>query len=125
MGLDNSPICGNIIKMKILSIKTGQYGERPVSRVRLFIETKDESVAENLMARMFGHSAPYKTYRQEVLPRVFKKLKIDPAKVSWSQKAGCSCGCSPGYVLDINPTVAGFEAVWVTIGDTKSRKWKE
>lgn len=100
-------------KIKILKIKTlTSYGERPFSRVRLFLETKDETLCENLA---FRHSRPYKTYKQFVLPTVFAKLKISPAKASWSQKAGCSCGCSPGYLLDIDPQEVGYEAIYVTI----------
>lgn len=97
--------------MKIVKIKTGQYGERPLSRVRLFIEERNETVLENLILR---YSRPSKAYRKEVLPKVFKKLGID-VSASWSQKAGCSCGCSPGFILDIHPGSCGYEVIWVTI----------
>ena len=97
--------------VKILNIKTGDYG--PVSKVRLFIETKNESLVGNLT---FRHARPYKTYRKFVLPVVLEKLGLSflPG-ASWSQKAGCYCGCSPGYILDIHPSKVGYEAVWVTI----------
>jgi hypothetical protein len=34
-------------------------------------------------------------------------------KISWSQKAGCSCGCSPGFILDGNWS----QDVHVTVAD--------
>jgi hypothetical protein len=98
--------------VKILKIKTGEYGERPLSKVRLFIETKGEGILDNLVNR---HSRPFNIYRKLVLPPVLEKLKLAGTKVSWNQKAGCSCGCSPGYILDIHPVKTGFEAIWVTI----------
>jgi hypothetical protein len=102
--------------MKIASIKTGPYSERPMARVRLFVNVANVSVAEWLFARATGKSLPiHKEYRK-LLPLI----KIDlclPAnvKASWSQKAGCGCGCSPGFLLDVHPDKVGYQAVWVTI----------
>ncbi len=47
---------------------------------------------------------PFKDYREQVLPKAFPMLGL-PAdtKVRWSQKAGCSCGCSPGFVITSRP----------------------
>ncbi len=34
------------------------------------------------------------------LPCILKEVGIpENTKASWSQKAGCSCGCSPGFIL--------------------------
>lgn len=45
-------------------------------------------------------SRPYTEYRK-LLPEIFEKAGIPAGtKASWSQKAGCSCPCSPGFVLD-------------------------
>ena len=52
---------------------------------------------EHLRAR---HGRPYTMYKKEVLPQLFRKLGLKtPAKLGWSQKAGCSCGCSPGFIV--------------------------
>ncbi len=66
------------------------------SRVYLFPE--GESILEHLEAR---HTRPYNAYRA-FLPEVFRRAGI-PAdtKANWRQKAGCTCPCSPGFVLDI------------------------
>lgn len=34
--------------------------------------------------------------------------------VVWSDKAGCSCSCSPGYIIDNAPTLRGTNT-WVTV----------
>lgn len=48
----------------------------------------------------FRWNQPYKIYKEHVLPEVFKQLGLPPdTEARWSQKAGCSCGCSPGFIL--------------------------
>ena len=52
---------------------------------------------DNLQNR---HSRPYDQYRRLVLPTVAKLIAFRPgAKFRWSQKAGCSCPCSPGFIV--------------------------
>lgn len=70
---------------------------------RIYVWPKDESILDNLF---FGrHNRPYKMYRELILPTVFEELGWDPdTKVRWSQKAGCSCPCSPGFVVTL-PTI--------------------
>lgn len=43
--------------------------------------------------------ALFKTALPEVIARLGKTLTLDPKTIKWSQKAGCSCGCSPGFIL--------------------------
>ena len=98
--------------LKIKTIKTlKKYGCRPFSRVRLFVEVRGEKLRENLDERF---DRPYKAYRAEVLPKVLKD-ELWLVKASWSQTAGCACGCSPGFLLDVDPSQVGYEAVYVTI----------
>ena len=56
---------------------------------------------------------PSDLYRQVVVPEALKALNL-PASTSvrWSQKAGCSCGCSPGFIVSDNE---GHREVFVTI----------
>ena len=111
--VDKSPVSDNILEMKIVSTKKlERYGQKPLSRVRLFVMVQNEKLRENLAKRF---DRPYKAYRAEVLPKVLKN-ELWLAKASWSQTAGCSCGCSPGFFLDIDPAKVGYEAVFVTIG---------
>jgi len=64
-------------------------------KARVYINIQDESILENLMNRK---SRPIKLFRA-LLPDVYKKLGVD-SKARWSQYAGCSCPCSPGFILD-------------------------
>ena len=66
------------------------------ARIHIFL--KDETVWENLEKRRVR---PHTTYRKEVLPHVLDKMGLPrTTKVRWSQKAGCGCGCSPGFIVD-------------------------
>lgn len=58
-----------------------------------------ESIFEDLLNRF---DRPWKLYRKELLPPIIEaldELGIKVSKCSWSQKAGCSCGCSPGFIV--------------------------
>lgn len=85
--------------------------DRTKSRLHVFIE--GESILENLENR---RSRPYTEFKKLLAP-IFKMLGV--AKARWSQKAGCSCGCSPGFILDrlvmINPDDQAASDVFVTI----------
>lgn len=84
-----------------------------MTRVRLFVIHQNEKAMETLLRR---YSRPSDVYREKILQKVFKKLKIEPYNgIRWSQKAGCICGCSPGFILDIVPYCVGYDAIWVTV----------
>ena len=72
--------------------------DRKYSKARIYIHPQDETVMDNLMSRK---ERPHSIYRKEVLPKLFKQLGWDAdTRVKWSQYAGCSCPCSPGFVVD-------------------------
>lgn len=76
-----------------------QYHERPRERrdrAILFVFPHREKGLEQFIYRL---SRPVNLYR-ELLPDIFKALGL-PAdtKARWSWKAGCSCPCSPGFIL--------------------------
>ena len=56
---------------------------------------------------LFGFSAPGFSPREKILrlkkntvPAILKDLGCEGAVVRFSQYAGCSCGCSPGFIID-------------------------
>ena len=56
---------------------------------------------------------PADLYRQVVVPEALKALNLPlSTPIRWSQKAGCSCGCSPGFIVSDNE---GHKEVFVTI----------
>lgn len=76
-----------------------QSSQRPSKRREkavLFIFPKNEKGLENFI---FRATRPVKLYRT-LLPEIFEALGL-PAdtKARWSWKAGCTCPCSPGFIL--------------------------
>lgn len=63
---------------------------------RVYVSIQDESIFENLVNR---RNRPTKIFR-EVATAALKEKGITPKKLRWSQYAGCSCPCSPGFILD-------------------------
>jgi hypothetical protein len=100
------------------------------SGTRIYVGEVGESVFENLNNR-FGR--PVNEYRAAVL-EALTSIGITDHKVAWSQKAGCSCGCSPGFILRVKEGVVrhvaedGFTPVDIyvsiaagSLGESKSR----
>ena len=69
-----------------------------LTRIHVFLE--GETIIQNLENR---HQRPYTVYKKEILPSVLRQMGL-PAdtKARWSQKAGCSCGCSPAFIIEGN-----------------------
>ena len=68
-----------------------QYNAKP----RIYVWLASETVGESLAGRFQRDKRTYRAFAKAVLA----ELGIADAKFHWSQKAGCSCGCSPGFVL--------------------------
>lgn len=65
---------------------------------RIYLWPEGETILQNLANR---HSRPTKQWRKEVIPQVLEQLGYPKdAKVRFSQKAGCRCGCSPGWIME-------------------------
>jgi len=84
-------------------------------RTLINVDIKDESLTDNLT---FRHSRPTKLYRQivnQVRDGITEAHGIDLSDFVWSQRAWCSCGCSPAFLVlssrgyRINITVSGIE----------------
>lgn len=69
--------------------------DKPANKTRVYIFVKGETVLENLQNR---RHRPVTVYKKEIIPQL-KAHFPDGVKFSWSQKAGCSCGCSPGFIV--------------------------
>lgn len=84
---------------------------------RMYVDANEKfNVIEDLMNR---HRRPYATWRKAIRTAL-AKVDIDLSKMAWSQKAGCSCGCSAGFVLDkqnleINGEFFRYFDIWVTL----------
>lgn len=78
-----------------IKVKRRDVTER-YAKTRIYVFPKGETILENLENR---NQRPYNVYRKEVIPAVLEHLGTPGAKVAWSQYAGCSCPCSPGFVI--------------------------
>ena len=100
----------HIVTMRVNTVKSKNMH---TPKTRIYIFQKDETIIENLQKRTVR---PYTSYKKEVIPEILKSLNL-PAetKVKWSQKAGCSCNCSPGFIVEGDYS----KDVFVTISNKK------
>lgn len=80
--------------MKIVSVKARL--SNPTAHTRIYIWPIGESLVKNMNNR---RNRPYVRWKKEVLPEVLAKYNLSTSKISWSRKAGCRCGCSPGFIV--------------------------
>jgi hypothetical protein len=66
---------------------------------RVYVVLNHETILENLVWR---RARPHQLWKP-IVKRELEKHGIHVEKLSWSQKAGCSCGCSPGFKSDDLP----------------------
>jgi len=85
------------MSIKIVTIRKIRYDSRcPYKKTRMYVRPEKESFWENFVNR---RSRPSKLYRT-ILPEAIRQAELpEGTKAMWSQKAGCSCGCCPGFVL--------------------------
>jgi hypothetical protein len=70
---------------------------------RMYVSVSDETLVDDLMNR---RRRPYNVYKTLIHSSGLKTI-LDLTKLSWSQYAGCSCPCSPGFVLKHQRVSAG------------------
>ena len=90
--------------MKVTNVSVKMQDGRRHSRTRVYFFPKGENVLENLMHRFSRPSKAYKQLLVEVLEKAnlpyITDIKAMAKKTVWSQRAGCQCGCSPGFVIN-------------------------
>lgn len=65
-------------------------------KTRVYVYFSNETVSENFVERRWRPIDEM----SELMPQILESVGLDPEmKFRWSQKAGCSCGCSPGFIL--------------------------
>lgn len=73
--------------------------KRYYSAPRVYVHPAGETIFENLLAR---HTRPYMEWKPVVIKQVASMLGtayFDVKPMRWSKFAGCSCPCSPGFIL--------------------------
>lgn len=83
---------------------------------RMYVSVKDESLLDNLVNRK---RRPYNVYKTLIHSSGLDKV-LNLSRLSWSQYAGCSCPCSPGFILDRQSVTVDGETfdhfdIWLTL----------
>jgi len=63
---------------------------------RMYVSVVDETVMDNLANRK---RRPYNVYKTLIHSSDLASV-LDLGELRWSQRAGCACGCSPGFILN-------------------------
>lgn len=80
--------------IRVLKAEARRDYENSVGKMHFWF--KGETVVDHLFNR---RNEPYKLVKK-MLPEILAKAGVEGLeKASWSQKCGCSCGCSPGFKL--------------------------
>jgi hypothetical protein len=81
-----------------LTVQKPDYRERS-RKSRAYVFVRNESLWDNLMDR---RNRPTKIYKM-ILEMALSKAGIEKEEYKsayWSQHAGCTCACSPGFILN-------------------------
>ena len=98
--------CTMEIKVKKIDIRRQddkpsrtQRGRFRTEKSKIYIFIEKETIIENLVNRRSRPVTEYRKLLPEILKAFEEKTGYKPEKVSWSQRAGCPCGCSPGFII--------------------------
>lgn len=69
------------------------YPVNKKARVHLFVE--GETLVDDFGRRT---SRPWRVWKP-IIAAALAEIEVHPTRISWSQYAGCSCPCSPGFIL--------------------------
>lgn len=83
---------------------------------RMYVSVKDESILDNVLNRK---RRPYNVYKTLIRGSLLGQV-LNLGKLQWSQYAGCSCPCSPGFILprqtlNIGGHTFSYFDVWVDV----------
>jgi hypothetical protein len=66
-------------------------------KMRIYLFPKNETIRENIENR---RNRDRNLWRKITL-QIMKEYGFQNIEMTFSQKAGCACGCSPGFIVDI------------------------
>ena len=85
------------------------------AKPRIYIFQDNYNVLNDLISGD-RYNRPHTAYRKLILSQILEQSNYPAGtKVKWSQYAGCSCPCSPGFIVNGIPNK---EDVFVTITAT-------
>lgn len=90
-------------KLDLTRLKA-KFGTDRNRKARVYAWPKDETILENFFEGR--HNRPHRELQRQIRAVVDAALIVEglnPQKWAWSQTAGCSCPCSPGWILTGKP----------------------
>lgn len=83
---------------------------------RMYVDVQDETLIENINNRRMR---PYNLYKTLIHASALGTL-LNLGNLKWSQRAGCSCPCSPGFILPSQTVNIGGHSfryfdVWINV----------
>lgn len=88
-------------------------------QTNIHVHVKNEDVTDDIKNR---RTRPYTQWKKNLLPLAAKLIfdetgLIMGSEISWSQKLGCFCPCSPGFKTSLYDEEGKRDAwtVWITI----------
>jgi hypothetical protein len=90
-------------------------------KTKVYVGAEDGSVMNSIVDRMNGIRPDHKFFRKHIMPRALRLAGLpEDTKFSWSRYAGCTCPCSPGFIIEEGlgcerwPMYSPGREIWVT-----------
>lgn len=110
--------------IKVTQVRLRRYPERPIQGARVYVTSTcgkevDKFFSDNKIHSLNFKCSTWNSLKRKAVESDVADLKTifgEDAEIKWSRTAGCSCGCSPGYVVDgkMKPEFRNSD-VWVNI----------
>lgn len=78
---------------------------------RIYVHPSQETVLDQLVKRRVRPVAEWR----RLMPEILERAGLSAQKVRWSQRAGCSCPCSPGFICEDS----WGKTVYVTVSEAQ------
>ena len=94
--------------IKVTTHKTRSFREKRINGARAYVNSSVGKVVDNFFNDNEIYALKFKCSTWNALKRKavesdiadLKTIFGEDSEIRWSKTAGCSCGCSPGYVVD-------------------------
>jgi len=71
--------------------------DKPGKKMRVYLFPTNENAMDNYLNRRNRDRSVWR----KITLQVMREYGFQNSKITFSQKAGCGCGCSPGFIVDI------------------------
>lgn len=110
--------------IKVTQVRARRYPDRLIQGARVYVDSSagkavDKFFSENKIAALKFKCSTWNAVKRKAVESDVADMKTifgEDAEIRWSRTAGCSCACSPGYVVEgkIKPEFRNSD-VWVEI----------